>query len=74
MEAKLALGGGAAKLRPRIEACASIEEIYDLIVKIQEHLATTGKSDPGEFLDRLSNDLAAARKKSAGVKKRASVS
>ena len=62
-EAKLALGKGAEKLRPRIEGCNSIEEIFDLIVKVQEHLTTTGKGDPELFLDRLTTGLAAARKK-----------
>ena len=61
-EVQHALGAGAAKLRPRIEACRSIEDIYDLIVKVQEHLKTTGKADPDVFLDRLTAALAAARK------------
>ena len=61
-EAKLALGKGAEKLRTRIDACRSIEEIFDLIVKVQEHLTTSGKADPEIFLDRLTNGLAAARK------------
>lgn len=63
-EAKFALGKGAEKLRTRIEACKSIEEIFDLIVKVQEHLASSGKADPDAFLDRLTTGLAAARKKS----------
>ncbi len=62
-EAKLALGKGAEKLRPRIDACQSIEEIFDLIVKVQEHLMASGKGDPDMFLDRLTSGLAAARKK-----------
>ncbi len=62
-EAKLALGKGAEKLRPRIDACQSIEEIFDLIVKVQEHLTASGKGDPDMFLDRLTSGLAAARKK-----------
>ena len=68
-EAKMALGKGAEKLRTRIDACRSIEEIFDLIVKVQEHLTTTGKADPEIFLDRLTNGLAAARAKPAGAKK-----
>ena len=64
-EAKLALGAMAAKLRPRIESCRSIEEIYDLIVKVQQHLAATGKANPDVFLDRLTNGLATARRKSS---------
>lgn len=62
----MVLGNGAAKLKPRIEACNSIEDIYDLIVKFQEHLATTGKADPKVFLDRLTRGLAEARQKSGG--------
>ncbi len=62
-EAKLALGKGAEKLRPRIDTCQSIEEIFDLIVKVQEHLTASGKGDPDMFLDRLTSGLAAARKK-----------
>lgn len=62
-EAKLALGKGAEKLRPRIDACQSIDEIFDLIVKVQEHLTASGKGDPDMFLDRLTSGLAAARKK-----------
>ena len=68
-EAKLALGKGAEKLRTRIDACRSIEEIFDLIVKVQEHLTTSGKADPEIFLDRLTNGLAAARKKPSAAKK-----
>ena len=71
LEAKLALGKGAEKLRPRIEACSSIEEIYDLIVKIQQHLKTTGKADPDVFLERLTDGLATARKKSPSGKRAA---
>ena len=67
-EAKFALGKGAEKLRTRIEACKSIEEIFDLIVKVQEHLASSGKADPDAFLDRLTTGLAAARKKSTLAK------
>ncbi|MEP7156041.1 MAG: hypothetical protein ABI905_09720 [Betaproteobacteria bacterium] len=61
IEAKAVLGNGAAKLKPRIEACGSIEDIYDLIVKFQDHLAATGKADPKVFLDRLTRGLAEAR-------------
>ena len=68
-EAKLALGKGAEKLRVRIDACQSIEEIFDLIVKVQEHLTATGKGDPAIFLDRLTTGLAAARKKTQPGKK-----
>ena len=64
LEAKLVFGKGAATLRPRVEACRSIEEIYDLIVKVRQHLTTTGKANPDVFLDRLTNGLATARKKS----------
>jgi hypothetical protein len=67
-EVKLALGKGAEKLRPRIQACSSIGEIYDLIVKIQQHLKDTGKADPDVFLDRLTDDLAKARKKSSAAR------
>jgi hypothetical protein len=68
-ETKHVLGVGASKLRPRIEACRSIEQIYDLIVKVQEHLTATGKADPGVFLDRLTSGLAAARNKSSTRKR-----
>ena len=68
-EAKLALGKGAEKLRVRIDACQSIEEIFDLIVKVQEHLTASGKGDPAIFLDRLTTGLAAARKKTQPGKK-----
>jgi len=67
-EAKAVLGNGAAKLKPRIDACNSIEDIYDLIVKFQEHLAATGKADPSVFLDRLTRGLAAARQHTGGAK------
>jgi hypothetical protein len=67
-ESKLALGdAAAARMQPRIEACRSIEEIYDLIVKVQQHLAKGGKVDPDVFLDRLSQGLAAAREKNAAA-------
>lgn len=65
LEAKLLLGAGAGRLTPRIAACESIEQVYDLIVKFQEHLAKTGKADPDVFLDRLSKGLAAVRSQPA---------
>jgi hypothetical protein len=61
LEAKMALGAGAAKLTPRVQACTTIEEVYDLIVKFQQHLAKTGKADPDVFLERLSKGLASVR-------------
>ena len=69
LEAKLLLGTSAGRLTPRIAACESIEQVYDLIVKFQEHLAKTGKADPDVFLDRLSKGLAAVRNQpAAGVR------
>lgn len=65
LEAKLLLGKGSEKLRSRIEACRSIEDVYDLIVKFQHHLATTGKANPDVFLDRLAKGLATARHKTS---------
>ena len=65
LEAKLLLGSSAGRLTPRIAACESIEQVYDLIVKFQEHLAKTGKADPDVFLDRLSKGLAAVRNQPA---------
>jgi hypothetical protein len=70
LEAKLALGDGAAKLAPRVVACTTIEEVYDLIVKFQQHLAKTGKADPDVFLERLSKGLASGRNQSAAAKQR----
>lgn len=64
-EARHLFGGTAARLQPKIEACKSIEEIYDMIVKFQEHLAKTGKVDPDVFLDRLSKGLAEAKRRAA---------
>lgn len=69
VEAKLLFGDAAAKLHPRIEACHSIEDIYDLIVKFQQYLAANGKVNPDVFLDRLTQALAAARKPPAGAKR-----
>lgn len=60
-EAKRVLGAGAAKLQSRIDACRTIDEIYTLIVRVQDHLASTGKADPGVFLDRFKSGLASAR-------------
>lgn len=68
-EAKLLFGDAAAKLHPRIEACHSIEDIFDLIVKFQQYLAANGKVNPDVFLDRLTQALAAARKPPAAAKR-----
>lgn len=65
IEAKHLFGTSAARLMPKIDACKSIEEIYDIIVKFQEHLARTGKVDPDIFLDRLTKGLAEAKKRAA---------
>lgn len=64
-EARHLFGETAARLQPKIEACNSIEEIYDMIVKFQEHLAKTGKVDQDLFLDRLSKGLAEAKRRAA---------
>lgn len=61
-EAKHLLGADAGRLQPRIDACRNIEDIYDLIVKFQQHLVKTGKGDPDVFLDRLTKGLELARK------------
>ncbi len=61
-EAKMVFGNSASKVQPRIDACGSIEEIYDLIVKFQQHLTNTGKANPDVFLDRLTKGIASARK------------
>jgi len=59
------LGASAEKLRARINDSHSIEEIYDLIVKIRAHVARkTGDADSDKFLDQLIDGLAGARKKS----------
>lgn len=68
LEAKMALGAGAAKLVPHVQACTSIEQVYDLIVKFQQHLAQTGKADPDVFLDRLSKGLATVRSRTGSAK------
>ena len=60
-EAKILFGRGAVKLQPKIDACQNIEQIYDLVVRFKDHLATTGKGDPDVFLSRLSAGLSAAR-------------
>jgi hypothetical protein len=65
IEAKHLFGASAARLLPKIEACKSIEEIYDIIVKFQQHLAKTGTVDPDVFLDRLAKGLAEAKKRAA---------
>jgi hypothetical protein len=64
MEAKRFLGPGAEKLRSRIEQSQSIADVYDLIVKVREHITKTGKGDPNVFLEDLITGLAFARKKS----------
>lgn len=67
LEAKMVLGAGAAKLAPRVQACTSIEQVYDLIVKFQQHLAQTGKADPDVFLERLSKGLATVRSRAGSA-------
>ncbi len=58
------LGPAAEKLRTRIEDSQSIEEIFDLIVKIREHVAKKfSEADSDEFLEQLIKGLSAARKK-----------
>jgi len=64
-ESEQFLGASAEKLRERIADVRSIEEIYDLIVKIRAHVARkTGDADSDKFLDQLIAGLAGARKKS----------
>ncbi|MEO8384248.1 MAG: hypothetical protein ABI583_03320 [Betaproteobacteria bacterium] len=64
LEARRLMGAGAARMQPRIEACTSIAEIYDLIVKLQRHLHSKGNAAPNVSLDRLIRGLEAARKSS----------
>lgn len=67
-EAKMVFGNSASKVQPRIDACGSIEEIYDLIVKFQQHLTNTGKANPEVFLDRLTKGIASARQQAPVAK------
>lgn len=64
------LEGAQRSLLDRIDGFRSIEQMLamygDLIVKLQEHFTATGKANPGMFLDRLTDGLAMARKKSSG--------
>ncbi|MBL8519393.1 MAG: hypothetical protein JNK75_01865 [Betaproteobacteria bacterium] len=69
-EAGYLFGTKASQVVARIDACRSIEQIYDLIVKLQGHLAKGGKVDPGVFLERLSAGLAKIRQ-SQGTPRRA---
>lgn len=62
LEAQHLMGNSAARMQPRIEACRSIAEIYDLIVKFRRHLSRTGTANPDVFLDRLTRGLETARK------------
>ena len=62
LEARHLMGASADRMQPRIEACTSIAEIYDLIVKLQRHLSKTGDGAPHVSLDRLIRGLEAARK------------
>lgn len=56
------LGASAEKLRERIEDVRSIEEIYDLIVKIRAHVSRkTGEADSDKFLEQLITGLAARK-------------
>ena len=56
------MGAGADRVQPRIEACTSIGDIYDLIMKLQRHLSSKGNTAPNVSLDRLIRGLEAARK------------
>ena len=62
LEARHLMGAGADRMQPRIEACISIADIYDLIVKLQRHLNNKGNTAPNASLDRLIRGLEAARK------------
>lgn len=64
LEARRLMGSAADRMQPRIEACTSIAEIYDLIVKLQRHLSSKGNAAPNISLDRLIRGLEAARKSS----------
>ncbi len=65
-------GNKAPKVIEKVDACKSVEEIYDIIVKVQGLLAKTGKGDPDVFLDRLTNGLQRIRaaQKSAAAARR----
>ena len=62
LEARRLMGAGADRVQPRIEACTSIGDIYDLIMKLQRHLSSKGNTAPNVSLDRLIRGLEAARK------------
>ncbi len=62
LEARHLMGAAADRMQPRIEACTSIADIYDLIVKLQRHLSSKSNAEPNESLDRLIRGLEAARK------------
>ena len=62
LEARHLMGATADRMQPRIEACTSIGEIYDLIVKLQRHLSSKGNAAPNTSLERLMRGLEAARK------------
>ncbi len=62
-EAKHFLGPKAEKLRSRIDDTHSIEEIYDLIIKIRASIMRSDEADPDEFLEQLIVGMQSARKK-----------
>ncbi|MCY7389474.1 MAG: hypothetical protein LH481_15685 [Burkholderiales bacterium] len=64
LEARHLMGAAADRMQPRIEACTSIAEIYDLIVKLQRHLSSKNNAAPNASLDRLIRGLEVARKSS----------
>lgn len=72
IEAGQLFGAKAQKVIEKVDACKSVEEIYDVIVKVQGLLAKTGKGDPDVFLDRLTSGLQrirAAQKAAAPVRR-----
>ena len=62
LEVQRLMAVGADRMLPRIEACKSIADVYDLIVKLHRHLSRRGGDKSMKSLDRLISGLEAARK------------
>jgi predicted component of type VI protein secretion system len=64
VEANYLFGGNAERAKKvidKVDACKSVEEIFDVIVKLQGALAKSGKVDPNVFIDRLTSGLSKLR-------------
>jgi hypothetical protein len=61
VEAGYLFGDKAPRVIARVYACKSVEEIFDVIVKLQGLLAKSGKADPNVFIDRLTTGLSKLR-------------